>query len=208
MFVVEMVVFALFLIGADAGARPISGWSCSCSASAWRWAATIRRRTWSSPRASPARTAASWCCGAFAFQAIGALVGTVVGYLILLEPAEIRAWRWMYATAIVPAIVVVLGRLDQRQRPLADEPGPQGRGRSRGRAPARARAAVSEGSARWPIAGRRAGRGGARAPHGGWRELLRCPAARATVLASVPWFLRDLGTYGIGIFTPHHPGRR
>ena len=25
---------------------------------------------------------------------------------------------------------------------------------------------------------------------------------RATVLASVPWFLQDLGTYGIGLFTP------
>ena len=25
---------------------------------------------------------------------------------------------------------------------------------------------------------------------------------RATVLASVPWFLQDLGTYGIGVFTP------
>jgi putative MFS transporter len=25
---------------------------------------------------------------------------------------------------------------------------------------------------------------------------------RATVLASVPWFLQNLGTYGIGIFTP------
>ncbi|HJZ14590.1 MAG TPA: hypothetical protein VJ251_03915 [Stellaceae bacterium] len=24
----------------------------------------------------------------------------------------------------------------------------------------------------------------------------------ATVLASIPWFLQDLGTYGIGIFTP------
>ena len=25
---------------------------------------------------------------------------------------------------------------------------------------------------------------------------------RATLLASIPWFLQDLGTYGIGIFTP------
>src|SRR5262249_17349218 len=25
---------------------------------------------------------------------------------------------------------------------------------------------------------------------------------RSTILASVPWFLQDLGTYGIGIFTP------
>lgn len=28
------------------------------------------------------------------------------------------------------------------------------------------------------------------------------PGRRATILASVPWFLQDLGTYGIGIFTP------
>ena len=25
---------------------------------------------------------------------------------------------------------------------------------------------------------------------------------RATIFASVPWFIQDLGTYGIGIFTP------
>jgi len=28
------------------------------------------------------------------------------------------------------------------------------------------------------------------------------PGRRATILASVPWFLQDLSTYGIGIFTP------
>ena len=37
---------------------------------------------------------------------------------------------------------------------------------------------------------------------GGWRELFILPGRRATILASVPWFLQDLGTYGIGIFTP------
>jgi MFS family permease len=37
---------------------------------------------------------------------------------------------------------------------------------------------------------------------GGWRELFVLPGRRATILASVPWFLQDLGTYGIGIFTP------
>ena len=37
---------------------------------------------------------------------------------------------------------------------------------------------------------------------GGWRELFTSPGRRATILASVPWFLQDLGTYGIGIFTP------
>jgi nitrate/nitrite transporter NarK len=41
--------------------------------------------------------------------------------------------------------------------------------------------------------------------HGGWRAfaaLLSKGNRRATILASVPWFLQDLGTYGIGIFTP------
>lgn len=37
---------------------------------------------------------------------------------------------------------------------------------------------------------------------GGWRELFTLPGRRATILASAPWFLQDLSTYGIGIFTP------
>ncbi len=47
---------------------------------------------------------------AFGFQAVGALVGTAVGYLILYENPEVQAWRWMYATVIVPAILVIIGR--------------------------------------------------------------------------------------------------
>jgi hypothetical protein len=35
-----------------------------------------------------------------------------------------------------------------------------------------------------------------------WRQLLQMPLRRATVLASVPWFLQDVATYGVGIFTP------
>ena len=32
--------------------------------------------------------------------------------------------------------------------------------------------------------------------------MFRPENLRATIFASVPWFLQDLGTYGIGIFTP------
>lgn len=35
-----------------------------------------------------------------------------------------------------------------------------------------------------------------------WRSLFRGKLQRATILASVPWFLQDISTYGIGIFTP------
>ena len=37
---------------------------------------------------------------------------------------------------------------------------------------------------------------------GDWRQLFQGQTRRATILASVPWFLQDLSTYGIGIFTP------
>ena len=40
------------------------------------------------------------------------------------------------------------------------------------------------------------------AVHGSWRELFQGRLLRATVLSSVPWFLQDISTYGIGIFTP------
>ena len=140
---------------------------------------------------------------AFAFQAIGALVGTVVGYLILSNLPEIGAWRWMYATAIVPAILVVIGRffITDSGHWLMSQ-GRKAEAEAEVARLLRARAALPEGSAPGRPAGRRAGRGGARAPDGGWRELFTCPDRRATILASVPWFLQDLGTYGIGIFTP------
>src|ERR1700722_8254173 len=47
---------------------------------------------------------------AFGFQAVGALVGTIVGYVVLKNIPEVGAWRWMYATAIIPAGLVIIGR--------------------------------------------------------------------------------------------------
>ena len=42
-----------------------------------------------------------------------------------------------------------------------------------------------------------------RSPKGsGYAALFQPQNRRATILASAPWFLQDLGTYGIGIFTP------
>src|SRR5271165_1417598 len=48
--------------------------------------------------------------GAFGFQALGALTGVVVGYMVLKNVPEIGAWRWMYATAIIPALIVTISR--------------------------------------------------------------------------------------------------
>ena len=133
--------------------------------------------------------------GAFGFQALGALTGTVVGYLVLKNIPEIGAWRWMYATAIIPAVLVTIGRFSitesahwllvkgrhseaqtQVERLLARRP----------TYPKSVRlAALSTGEAQQNIA-----------------TLFNKTYRRATILAAVPWFLQDLGTYGIGIFTP------
>src|ERR1700722_5312502 len=48
--------------------------------------------------------------GAFAFQAVGALCGTGVGFLVLSMSPTLDAWRWMYGTAIIPALLVTIGR--------------------------------------------------------------------------------------------------
>ena len=139
---------------------------------------------------------------AFAFQAVGALAGTMVGYLILANLPHISAWRWMYATAIIPAIAVGIGRLyisDSGQWLLS-----QGRRAEAEREVARLLARTPPYPKKIALAdGPDALTAGGRHRHKhGWDALFRLPVRRATILASVPWFLQDLGTYGIGIFTP------
>lgn len=137
---------------------------------------------------------------AFAFQAVGALAGTAVGLLILDEEMAISDWRWMYATAIVPAVLVFAGRffIPRSGHWLAAK----GRLAEAAielqtllhREPPYPRAVVLA-DLRGDVADR-----GARAS--AFATLFSKPNRRATILAAVPWFLQDLGTYGIGIFTP------
>src|SRR5260221_8361568 len=109
MFVVEMVVFALFLTGlAWSPSFPWMvvflfgvGMALGCD---YPTAHLVISESIAS------KNRGKLVLSAFAFQAIGALIGTIVGYLILSNLPDINAWRWMYATAIVPAILVVLGR--------------------------------------------------------------------------------------------------
>ena len=139
--------------------------------------------------------------GAFAFQAVGALGGTAVGYAVLVSVPDLSAWRWMYATAILPALLVTIGRfyvVESANWLFA-------RGQME-----RAEAAAQRLLARKPQYPQvvqlrpRLGAGGEPITHGGgsFLDLFRKKNLRATILASVPWFLQDLGTYGIGIFTP------
>ena len=138
---------------------------------------------------------------AFGFQAIGALAGTALGFVILKADGSVNDWRLMYAMAILPATLVVLGRffVPQSAHWLV----------SKGRIP-EAERELRNLLNRMPVhpkhvkltdpdSGGGTG-GGDRKP--GYAKLFQKKHRRATILASVPWFLQDLATYGIGIFTP------
>src|ERR1700722_10794034 len=132
--------------------------------------------------------------GAFAFQAVGALAGTAIGYLVLSTLPEISAWRWMYASAIIPAVLVTIGRfyIVESGNWLS----------SRGHTD-KAEQAVKKLLVRkpqYPAEIKLAGIAAGASDHSKqtYLSLFNKTNRRATILASVPWFLQDLGTYGIG----------
>jgi MFS family permease len=147
----------------------------------------------------PSRNRGRLVLGAFAFQSVGALVGTGLAWVILYNNPSIEAWRWMYAASIIPAILVIIGRFtivrsphflisqgekDKAQRELSrllkrDPPYPKNINIKK-----KDEKALSEVERK-----------------GSFKDLFTS-SKRATIFASVPWFLQDLGTYGIGVFTP------
>jgi MFS transporter, putative metabolite transport protein len=150
----------------------------------------------------PSRIRGRMVLGAFGFQAVGGLVGTAVGFLILFENPDIGAWRWMYASTIVLAVPVAIGRFFIVQSPLWLM--------FRGRVE-EAEAATQRLLLRHPlypkqVVLRRAQSRDKSPEHhqekAPWSALFQGTNLHRTILASVPWFLQDLGTYGIGIFTP------
>ncbi len=199
MFIVEMIIFCLFLalLMLSNGFLPLViclfglGLALGCDYPTAHM--IISENTPSSKRGS-------LVLGAFAFQAIGALAGTGVGYMVLSLNPTLDAWRWMYATAVIPAILVTIGRFyitesanwlfARGERKRAEH----AMGALLRRAP------LYPSAITLPELGGLETNGGKRPSFAALFEKGR--NLRATILASVPWFLQDLGTYGIGIFTP------
>lgn len=147
---------------------------------------------------SPQRLRTRLLIGAFSFQAVGQLLGALVGLAILLVQPDPGAWRWMLAFGVIPAVIIVILRRNVPESPLW--------------LAARARteeavAALSRFTGR-PVSAAEIDADAARAEPSaptervGLRRLLRRDTAGATVLTSVPWFFMDIATYGIGVFTP------
>ncbi|MGE3803135.1 MAG: MFS transporter [Gemmataceae bacterium] len=158
---------------------------------------------------------------AFGFQAVGALAGTAVGFLILGYKPDIGAWRLMYASAVVPAAFVLIARFFITESPhwllsmgrKADAE--RETQRLLWREPLYPKQvalhidededAASDGEAHRNHEHQEHHQHHHKKHHHkekGYLALFKHKNRRATILASVPWFLQDLGTYGIGIFTP------
>src|SRR6202451_3833543 len=109
MFIVEMIIFTAFLGAAVFCTNFVSlviclfglGISLGCD---YPTAHMIISEN------IPSTSRGKLVLGAFAFQAVGALCGTAVGYAVLVVLPTLDAWRWMFATAVVPALIVTIGR--------------------------------------------------------------------------------------------------
>src|SRR5262245_30914975 len=124
---------------------------------------------------------------AFGFQAVGGLVGTAVGFLILFENPDLGAWRWMYASTLVLALPVLIGRFFIVQSPLwlmfrgRVEEAQAATERLLRRDPPYPKEVILQ----HPEAGR-----SHRADKAPWSRLFHGTNLRRTILASVPGFCR------------------
>ncbi len=196
MFVAEMVIFVLFLVLLSASPNFVwlvvflfgVGLALGCD---YPTAHLIISESIASS------TRGRFVLGAFGFQALGALIGTLVGFVILRNLPDITSWRYMYATAIIPAVAVMFARFS------ITESAPWLMARGRLDEAARATARLLERQPPYPKTVKfHASRSRRQLAQPPYTALFIGANRRATLLASIPWFLQDLGTYGIGIFTP------
>jgi len=120
-----------------------------------------------------------------------------VGVLVLSQEPDLAAWRWMYAVAIIPGLAVAIGRIyvpESANWLMAHgDIGPAQKSLTRllrRDPPYPDQLNIAPPPATF----------GSRTT--GYAALFSRRNRRATIFASLPWFLQDLGTYGIGIFTP------
>ncbi|WP_088893433.1 MFS transporter [Leptolyngbya ohadii] len=151
----------------------------------------------------PARLRGRMVIGAFTFQAVGALLGAITGIGIIaafqtflpdsVQPVIHYGWRWMLGVGLGLAIAVGLLRLNF----LLESPSYY---LARGDYEAASKAAST--LLEMPIALTPETDPPETETPLSYGDLFSSSYRRRTLLASIPWFLQDIATYGIGIFTP------
>jgi MFS family permease len=135
----------------------------------------------------PARVRGRMLVSGFSFQALGSLTGAAVGLLILLIYPEVDAWRYMLVAGVVPAVIVILLRSALPESPRWS----MTHGKEQ-----EAAMVISQ------LAGENVAAQATSTSQPSYRDLFSRRYIRLTILATVPWFLMDVGLYGVGFFTP------
>lgn len=151
----------------------------------------------------PARWRGRMVVGAFTFQAVGALLGALTGWatihlfqVVYAEPTPMAiqyGWRWMLGVGLGLAIAVAIFRLGF----LLESPRYH---IVRGEYEEASKAASQ--LLDMPITLTAETDPPEREPSLPYGALFSPHYRRGLVLVSVPWFLQDIATYGMGIFTP------
>lgn len=149
------------------------------------------------PRTARARLVVA----SMAMQAVGMVLGAVIGLALVSALDHITAWRALMVLLGATATVVALARLSAPESPrwlMLN-----GRNAAAAAAVARIVPAAADrargyaqaaGDLRHLVAGEHDGPGIGTLFSARWR--------RRTLLVAVPWFLMDIATYGVALFTP------
>ena len=130
-------------------------------------------------------------------QAVGILLGAVVGVVVLNLLPEVDSWRWMLGFGVVPALVIIYLR-----RKVPESPRWLAQNGKEEEA-----IEVAEQLSGVPVEVTETDRRRSAPVPEGLKafiqpQLFRKDMRRRTIFTAVPWFLMDIATYGVGIFTP------
>jgi len=134
--------------------------------------------------------------GAFSFQALGAVIGTAICAVVLSSKPELSTWRIFYLLPVIPVALVAWGRifLPESSHWLL----------TKGHL-TKAEKQLRKLLNRQDISLLQlkiAEEGVLKYKSSKFGDLFHGKQLKSTILASLPWFLQDISTYGIGIFTP------
>jgi MFS family permease len=145
----------------------------------------------------PSKGRGRWLVAGFAMQAVGILLGALVGVVVLSLLPEVASWRLMLGFGVIPALIIIFLRRKVPESPrwLAQN------GREK------EAVEVAERLVGHPVEVTDEDRKRSVPMPEGIKALVQ-PALfkrdmrRRTIFTAGPWFLMDIATYGVGIFTP------
>jgi predicted MFS family arabinose efflux permease len=151
----------------------------------------------------PHRWRSAMMVATIACQSVGLLVAALLVVALLHLQTEPSVWRWFFAMETLAALLFLLGRLNLPESPRWLI----GQGRNREAVHMLERFVPSDRRQLERMASRLGNTVHyvARVPQTGkppgYATLFRPEYLRSTLLCTVPWFLMDIATYGVGLFT-------